>query len=362
MADKLGMGIVGCGDIAVQEAQAIASARSTDLVMVMDVNATYARALGRDFGVAATAELEELLASPAVRAVVVSVPNHLHASTAIRAAEAGKHVVAEKPMALDLEEADAMTEACRSSGVKLSVAYCYRYWPWVRKARELVRRGTIGHVTGLTSTSMSLKPPSYWSGGYSKRVATDWRKDRRRSGGGVFAMNVTHNLDYLYYITGLEVERIYAEHGTLATDVAVEDTISAVLRYTNGAIGSVSAGSAAAGGGTNEDRIYGTRGQIILGDPLMVYVTEAAGGEEPAGGGERADTAAPRFAANEWNEVELEKIPDKWVEPRKRYFEEFADAVLSGREPPVTAQDGRRGVALIRAAYLSGESHEAVSF
>ena len=171
----------------------------------------------------------------------------------------------------------------------------------------------------------------------------------------MFAMNITHNLDYLYYITGLEVERIYTEYGTLATDVGVEDFISATLRYTNGAIGSISAGSAAAGGGANEDRIYGTRGQIVLGDPFMVYVTDAA----PVA--RKADGIGRGLAANRWNEVELEKMENKWVEPRRRYFDEFADAVRAGREPPVTAQDGRRGVALIRAAYRCGETHTAVS-
>jgi predicted dehydrogenase len=355
MAEKLGMGIVGCGDIAVQEAEAIVRARNMELVVVMDVNPKYAENLGRDFGVPFTADLEELLARRDVEAVVVSTPNHLHAPIAIQAAQAGKHVVAEKPMAMDLEEADAMTEACRSHGVTLSVAYCYRYWPWVRKARELVRRGVIGEVTGINTVSMSMKPSSYWAGGYSKRVATDWRKDRARSGGGVFAMNITHNLDYLYFITGLEVERIYTEYGTLATDVGVEDFISATLRYSNGAIGSINAGSAAAGGGANEDRIYGARGQIVLGDPLMVYVTEA-----PPVSDKAADPVR-ELIANQWNEVKLDKIRDKWVEPRRRYFEELADAIRTGGEPPVGPRDGRRGVALIRAAYRSGETHAAVA-
>lgn len=338
-------GIIGCGDIAIQEAEAIRTARNTDLVMVMDVNKVYAENLAKEYGVPFTVELKELLGRKDIDAVVISAPNHLHAPITIETADSGKHVVVEKPMAMDRKEADSMIHACAKSGVKLSVAYCLRYWPWIRKARELIQRGTIGEITSIMISSMSMKPDAYWSGGYSKRVTTQWRRDRNKSGGGVFAMNVTHSLDYIYHITGLEVERIYAEYDTLATDVEVEDTISAVLRYTNGAIGCIEASSAAPGGSGNGERIYGAEGQIILAAPLRVYVVRSKAG----------------FAAKQWHDVNLPELANKWIDPRRMYFEEFADSVGKGEEPPVLPEDGRRGVELICAAYQSGEAHVPVS-
>jgi UDP-N-acetyl-2-amino-2-deoxyglucuronate dehydrogenase len=354
--------IIGCGDIARQEASALARSTGSRLTMVMDARAEYAERFASDWNVPWTDRYEEVLASDKVDAVILATPNHLHAPGTVQAAEAGKHVVVEKPMALTAEEADTMTAACTARGVKLSVAYCYRYWSWNLAARELVQGGAIGEVTQIFSASMSMKPADYWSRGYTKRVSTEWRKDPRQSGGGVFAMNGTHNLDYLYAITGLEAERVYAEYRTVTPDVDVEDTISVVMRYAGGAIGTFVAGAAVPGRALNEDRIVGTEGQIVLGNPLRVYVNADA----PAAGmkfepSERGiETTDPvTLEPGTWTEIRFSET-DHWTDPRVTYFDLFSEAVRGNREVPVRPEDGKRAVEVIEAAYRSGKTGRPV--
>lgn len=354
--------IIGCGDIARQEASALERSPGSRLVMVMDARVEYAERFAADWNVPWTGRYEEVLASDQVDAVILATPNVLHAPGTVQAAEAGKHVVVEKPMALTAEEADAMIAACADRGVKLSVAYCYRYWSWNLAARELVSHGAIGTVTQLLSASMGMKPADYWSRGYTKRVSTEWRKDPRQSGGGVFAMNSTHNLDYLYAITGLEVERVYAEYRTVTPAVGVEDTISVVMRYAGGAIGTFLAGAVVPGRALNEDRIIGTEGQIVLGNPLRVYVSAGAAGAgfrfEPSG--REAETAGPvMLEPGAWTEIRFSET-DHWTDPRVTYFDLFSEAVREDREVPVRPEDGKRAVEVIEAVYRSGESGRPV--
>ena len=119
-------------------------------------------------------------------------------------------------------------------------------------------------------------------------MTTDWRVKKATAGGGVLIMNAIHDLNTMRFITGREVVRVYAEYGTFDTPVEVEDFIAVTYRYDNGAIGTIEAGSAIRGRDPlhDVDRIYGTAGQILLGDTLRVY-SSAGTGDIPAGSGMR---------------------------------------------------------------------------
>src|SRR5688572_893732 len=113
---RLRIAMIGCGEIAVQTAGGIARAPSAEHVMVMDVEERVARDLGEIHGVPHTTSLDELLANPSVDAVYIAIPHYLHASVALRAIRAGKHVLVEKPIATTLADADEMIETARHAG------------------------------------------------------------------------------------------------------------------------------------------------------------------------------------------------------------------------------------------------------
>lgn len=341
MADRLGIGFIGCGEIAVETARGVAASQYARIVAVSDVNEQIARDLGERHGVPSTTSTDALLANPDVDAVYIAVPHDLHAPLAVQALQAGKHVLVEKPIATTLADADAMIAAAGQAGRTLSVAFHAQVYPSLQQVRALIAQGAIGKVTGTRIVCRGHKPASYWSGGYSGRVRTDWRVSKLKSGGGILIMNAVHDLNTMRYLTGLEVVRVYAEYGTFSTPIEVEDLIAMTYRYENGAIGMLEAGSAIVGkdplGDTN--RIYGEAGQIILSEPVRIYPGIDVDG----------------LRAGTWQE-----LPTYAEDDRLLIIEGFAQAVLARQLPPVTAQDGRAVLEVILAAYQSGQEHRAV--
>jgi len=336
--DRLSIGMIGCGEIAVRMAAAIASSRHAQHVMVMDTQAALAQDLGEKYGVPWTDRVDDLLANPAVDAVYIAVPHHLHAPLTIQAAEAGKHILVEKPIATTLADADAMIATARANEVWLSVNFHAQVDPLCQAASDLVAQGAIGQVVGTHIVYRGDKPASYWAAGYSGRVPSDWRVRKATAGGGVLIMNAIHDLNTMRFITGLEAVRVYAEYGTYDTPVEVEDFIAVTYRYDNDAIGTIEAGSAIRGGDPlhDVDRIYGTAGQILLGEPLQVYTTVATAG----------------LLTNRWQELPV--VPLTAEEQQTAMVDGFAGPIVLGDRPTIAAEDGLAVLAIVLAAYQSG--------
>ena len=339
---RLGIGFVGCGEVSNRNATGLAGSFRCRLVRVMDVNEKAARDLGDRFGVPSTGELDALLGDPAVEAVVVAVPHYLHAEITVQAARAGKHVIVEKPLATTLDDADTMIAACREAGVTLSVLFSFRYEPHVQRARQLVQAGALGRIVGTQVSFAIEKPVAYWAMGYSERGAiSDWRGSKAKSGGGVLIMNMSHTLDYLRYVTGLDVERVYAEVSTENSPVEVEDIVTMTVRYAGGGVGGLQACTLARGESRTEERIWGTHGTLHMEpSPGRVYTMRKIDGLRPGA----------------WQAV-------RGLVPADRvsvYFDRFAAALQEGRAPEVTAEDGRVNLAVLLAAYASGAAGRAM--
>jgi UDP-N-acetyl-2-amino-2-deoxyglucuronate dehydrogenase len=341
VSGKLRIGVIGCGEIAYSATgKSIQAAHNAEMVTGVDPVEHVARSFGETYDIETTTNLDAVLASPEVDAVVISTPHYTHAPLTIAAAKAGKHVMVEKPIACTLEQADAMIAACKEAGVLLTVNLVTRYDPGAVKAKELIERGAIGTVTAIQFHGAGNKPDSYWSGGYSGRVQTEWRRFKAQSGGGILIMNFVHDIDRLRYVTGLEAVRVYAEYDTFATDVEVEDWITLSMRYENGAIGNLLASSCAKGNESTGDRIYGTAGQIGFGRGVLRVYT---------------DLDVEGLEQGAWNEIELPR-----VETRQVFIERFAQAVHEGKAPDIPGEEGRKTLEVIYAAYRSGETHQPV--
>ncbi len=350
MTPKLRFGFVGCGEIAAATADAMQEVDNASITVVMDTNPDLAADLGERVGATATTNLEEVLNSPLVDAVYIATPHHLHAPMVIQAALAGKHIMVEKPLATSVADGLQMIETCRRAGVKLSVCYVTRYYPACQEAHRLVRSGAIGDIISFSIREVFAKQAGYWEGGYTGRAKTDWRKFWQTSGGGVLNINISHNLDRMRFITGLEAARVYAEYATFATSVEVEDLIAVILRMTNGAIGSIHAASCVPGGSSvvgsapHGDQIYGTQGAIVYSYSDRVWLATSRGAE-------MANRA-------EWREVE---IKDPGVDARTHYIEEFVEAITAGKTAPISGEDGLAIVKIVQAAYESGRTHLPIS-
>ena len=329
----LRIAVVGAGAIAQRNAIEAAESGSATIAGVFDVNIKVARDMAKRLAAPVFPSYEQVLASSDVEAVLLSTPHHVHKSMTVAAARVGKHVLVEKPMATTMEDAEEMIAACRAAGVALTVNYSFRYLPKIQKARELVQAGALGEITGIQIVAHQFKDPGYWMGARSNSP-DDWRASREKCGGGFLIMNVCHTIDYVSYITGLRGTRVYCEYETATSPGDVEDILSLTCRWGERAIGCISASSIMRGGDVGDERIFGTKGTLVLsGDGLSFYSTRPVDGKAPG----RLHHLT-RFPNASWT--------GEWVR-------RFVTAVREGREPDVSAREGWENLAFITAAYES---------
>lgn len=354
MSDKLRFGLIGLGEIAYKSTgHVLERCARAEAVVGMDPVEHIAASYQAQFEIPCSTSLDDVLGNPDVDAVIISTPHNTHVPLGIQAAKAGKHVIVEKPMATTLEDADALIAACREAGVICSSKEgSVRYQPATALAKRLIEAGAIGEVIATQVFGAANKPESYWTGGYSGRVQTTWRKSKMASGGGILLMNYIYDIYRLRYLTELEVTRVFAELDTYRTLVEVEDFIAVTLRYTNGALGTFMAGSCAPGASTSGargtravgNRIFGSAGQIVFEDNgLLVYT----------------DSEVEGLTTGAWCEFAFsEGFGDQSY---VTYFDRFAEAVFEGTPVDVPCEEGRKDLEVFLAAYHSGETHLPVS-
>ncbi len=220
-------GIIGCGDVAEKKGgPSLYLAEGSELVAVMRRDLEKAEDFARRHGAKrAYNTVEALLADPEIDAVYIATPPHLHCEQTLQAAAAGKHVLVEKPMALDVAQCEQMIAACREFHVSLHVAYYRRYWPKFRAMKAALDAGEIGTVLGARLQLCTLAP------------ASGWRIDPAISGGGHVVDVGSHRLDMLVYLLGDATEIYGFAANRQAHHPAENDTVFA-LRFASGALAS----------------------------------------------------------------------------------------------------------------------------
>ena len=333
--DPLRIGIVGAGGIAQRNASDAAKSGFATIAGVFDTNHQAARTMAKTLSAPVFASYDDLLKDPSVEAVLLSVPHHLHKPMTVDAANHGKHVLVEKPMANSIAEAEEMIAACEKNNVLLTVNYSFRYLEKIRKAKELIVEGALGDITGVQIISHQFKDRGYWQGARSNSP-DDWRSSKEKCGGGFLIMNVCHIIDYIYYLTDLKASRIYSEYATLNTPAEVEDIISVSFKLENGGIGSISASSIMRGCSQSEERIWGTKGTLILTpDNLSYYSTRPVNKSRPG---------------------KLHKIKKfRDVSWTAEWVKNFAQAVRQDSKPDISFREGWENLAFIQKAYESLE-------
>ncbi|MCB1056740.1 MAG: Gfo/Idh/MocA family oxidoreductase, partial [Acidobacteria bacterium] len=305
------------------------------LVAACRADATRAAETRAELGVPCEASLEALLDRPDVDAVCLCTPSGLHAEQAITAARAGKHVLVEKPMALEVADADAMIAACREAGVHLGVAFQRRTDPDLRELHAAIRAGELGRLVLGTASVPYFRAQSYYD-------SAAWRGTWSLDGGGALMNQGIHLVDLLLWLMGGEPQVVGASGGALDHDIEVEDSVAAALRFTggtaDGAVGALVATTAAAPGFPHRVEVYGTRGGAqIEGDGLVRWE-----GEAPR---IRPRSVHAADAGSGGSATGLGHLGHRLL------LEDFAAALREDREPLVSGEEGRRSLALVLAVY-----------
>ena len=307
---KLRWGLIGCGDIARKRvAPALRDTEYSELIAVSRARSDLAASFAKDFGAKKCyAEWRDLLKDKEIDAVYIATPVHLHAAQTIAAAEAGKHVLCEKPMAMNVEECDWMIDAARSQGGKLGVAYYRHFYPVVERIKEIIKSGEIG-VPALARIEAFewFDPPA----GNSR----SWLLQKRLAGGGPMFDFGCHRIEVFLNIFG-PISEVKALVANTVFDREVEDTAAALFRFAGGVCAVLSVTHAAAEA-KDTFNIFGSLGSIHvsnLNEGTMRVIGKL---------GERDEAHSP--AAN----------------LHAPLIEDFTNAVVGYREPAVNGETGR---------------------
>jgi UDP-N-acetyl-2-amino-2-deoxyglucuronate dehydrogenase len=220
--------LVGCGRIARSHFEAIAGLDGVALSAVCDIVPERAQAAGEQWGVPWFTSYEEMLAQSECDLVAVATPSGLHPAHGIKAAQAGKHVVCEKPMAISLATADALVQACDNAGVHLFVVKQNRLNPAIQLLRHAIDRGRFGRIYMANATVRWARPQEYYD-------QAPWRGTWEYDG-GAFMNQASHYVDLIQWLVG-PVESVMARTATMARRIEAEDSGAAILKFRNGAIG-----------------------------------------------------------------------------------------------------------------------------
>ncbi len=340
--------VVGCGHIGAAHARALKELEPrAELVAVVDIVAERALGLAKEHGAASFTSLEEALDDPDIDVVTLGTPSGLHADQAVAALEAGKHVIVEKPLDVTMEAAQKVLEAERRSDRTAMVVSQMRYLPASGVVRQAVESGAFGTLTSGSATMAWWRSQSYYDSG-------DWRGTWKLDGGGALMNQGIHVIDLFRWIFGDPVE-VYAWAGRLAHErIEVEDTAVAVIRFANGALGTIHGSTAAYPGVNRRIQVHGDRGSALIEEGRLTYFHAG-----------RADAHdIPYGADGDDNQVEA-VLPaadqkDRFRTSHARQFSDFLEAVAEGRPPLVTVTEAAKTLALIRAIYESAGRGEPV--
>jgi UDP-N-acetyl-2-amino-2-deoxyglucuronate dehydrogenase len=338
--EKLGFGIIGCGMISAWHAEAIAQIPQVRLVGVTDAVAELRTALASKYGVKSYDTVTEMLADPDIRIISVCTPSGLHASLAVQAAQAGKHVIVEKPMAINLKDADQIIETCERHRVKLGVISQLRFAPAIQQVKRALEAKMLGRLV-LGDLYMKFnRTQEYYDQGA-------WRGTWEMDGGGALMNQGIHGVDLLRYLMG-PVRSVTAHARTLARKIVVEDTAAAVLEFQDGALGVIEATTSVYPGSTRRLEINGDRGTIVLEENSIVRwdIEGQSPPPEVALGKTTGDTSSNPGAFG--------------VEGHVCQIADMVDAVLNNRRPIVDGGEGRKALEIILAVYQSSSLKKLV--
>jgi myo-inositol 2-dehydrogenase/D-chiro-inositol 1-dehydrogenase len=248
------VGIAGTGTMGEVHAKAWRTV-GAELAGFSSLRHAQARDLSQRFGVRAYVEYAELVED--VDIVDICTPTCLHKPMAVEAAAAGKHVVCEKPIALTIEDAQAMIDACAAAGVRFFVAMVVRFFPQYRVAQELVSEGKVGQLGVLRLKRVAYVP---------MKTVDNWYIDETQSGGMVLDLMI-HDFDYARWLAG-EADRVFARRGRMASSSA--EYLQAIVRFQSGALALVE------GGWANPPGVFRTALDLSGSDGLIEWSSDQA--------------------------------------------------------------------------------------
>lgn len=335
---KIGFAIIGAGNIAKVHARAIREIPDAQVVVICSRHEEKGRALADLCGAAWTSDYRQAVAWPGVDVVCICTPSATHADIAVAAAQAGKHLIVEKPLDVTLERADRIIQAAREAGVKMTGVFPLRFTAGARRAKEAVAQGRLGRLTLADAYVKWYRPQSYYDG--------SWRGTWAGDGGGALMNQSIHSIDLLQWLAG-PVETVCGRTATLAHLMETEDTASAVLAFRSGALGVIQGATSCWPGDPARVELHGEKGTIVLEEGRIVKwkLADAAPDEEAhvlaLADGQGSGSSDPMGIGHELH---------------RRQITDMIQAIREDRPPAIPGEEARKALEIILAVYRSAQT------
>ncbi|MED4979318.1 Gfo/Idh/MocA family oxidoreductase [Geobacillus stearothermophilus] len=330
--------IVGCGHIAKKHAEAIEHIEGANLATVCDKVPQAMDEYVKKYGAKPYENLTDMLNDPSIDVVNICTPSGLHAPIAVEAAKAKKHVIVEKPIALTLEDADSIINACKENNVKLAVVHPNRFRPVVQELKKLMDEGRFGKLSHANATVRWNRNQAYYD-------QAPWRGTKALDG-GVLMNQAIHNIDLLIWLMG-DVEEVYSMSATRLRNIEAEDVSTGVVRFKNGALGVVEAATTIYPKNLEESlSIFGETGTAIIGGTTATQFNHLA---IESLNDEETNAIIERVKANPLGKPGHQCI-----------IEDMILAIQEDREPIVNGEEGKRALQLVLASYESADKKQRV--
>lgn len=344
---RYGFGIIGLGLIADFHAKAIQAMEKGELVACYSRSQEKAEAFGKRHACNGYASMQEFLAHPGLEIVTICTPSGYHLEPALEAANAGKHLIIEKPLEITLERCDQIIEVCEQKNVKLAGVFQSRFSEVAGVLKNTLEEGRFGKlVLGDAYVKWYRSQEYYDKGG--------WHGTWKLDGGGALINQSIHAIDLLQWLMG-PVDCVSAFTGTRGHErIEVEDVSVAALHFKNGALGVIEGSTAVFPGFLKRIEISGTHGSAILEEETLkawTFSEERAEDREileqfaakPETGGGAADPGAITFQGHQ------------------RQFEDLVEALETGRPPRVDGREARKAVEIVLAIYRSAREGRKIT-
>ena len=337
----LKIALVGCGRIAKRHSELLGfdQIKGAQLVSVCDNVIDKANKIGEQFNVPAYIDMDAMMKSEPIDIVVVLTPSGLHAEHVVNLSKYGKHIIVEKPMALSIEDTEAMIYACDENNIKLFVIKQNRFNVPVVKLRDALDSGRFGKLTLGTVRVRWARHQAYYD---QDSWRGTWAMD-----GGVLTNQASHHVDMLEWMMG-DVESVFAKMTTALANVETEDTAIVTLKFKNGALGIIEATTATRP--TNLEgsiSILGENGTVVVGG-VAVNEMQTWVFEDKQDGD---SNVLEEFSVNP---------PNVYGFGHQAYYEHVIDCIENGSANLVDGLQGRKSIELISAIYESAETGKEV--
>jgi len=348
---EIGFGVVGLG-MGKHHCKAVAGAAGAKLVAVCDTDPERLGPVAEEHGVKAYDSYQDMLQDDAVEAVCIATPSGMHADMGIEAAAAGKHIVVEKPIDVDVAKIKRLIAAVDEAKVKAAAIFQSRTEPLNRRLKAAIDEGRMGRIVGVHAILPWYRKQSYYAGPHGSWKGT-WAMD----GGGSLMNQGVHTVDLMQWLAG-RVKSVFGGFGIFAHEIEAEDKAAAFLRFENGALGTLSTTTAAYGGDTQILVIHGDKGTVQKANELRTwkFLDDTEGEEEkellalygpkdqrPTGPSTATDPMAVGSTGHKFE------------------VEDLVKAIWEDRDPYVTLASATHAVEIVNAVYQSGREGREVT-